>query len=81
LLLNDSGQSQEDTALSILNRVFGFESFRPLQESIINGLMAGEDEFVARYGPLETILLGDGASVIASVSAAIQVFGCYGLLR
>lgn len=35
-----------DNPLSLLKQVFGFNEFRPLQEKIINSLLAGRDNFV-----------------------------------
>src|SRR5512135_1902353 len=39
-------QFHNHTPQQILADVFGFQSFRPLQQTIIEGLLAGRDQFV-----------------------------------
>lgn len=41
-----SPTATENSTLATLQNVFGYQSYRPFQEEIINGLIAGEDAFV-----------------------------------
>lgn len=57
--------NEKQTALSVLNRVFGFKSFRPLQEATINSLIEGQDNFVL-------LPTGGGKSLCYQIPAMVR---------
>ena len=52
-------------ALRVLKNTFGFDAFRPIQESVIEGLIAGEDQFVL-------MPTGGGKSLCYQVPALVR---------